>query len=70
MLHSWIIEEIEKEEERRRRQDRPVLEIPISPPTDGWQSPEHADRTREEKSERGVAIIDLGFASSDPPSDF
>ena len=69
MLHSWIIEELEKEEERRREGDRPIVEIPIMPP-EGWRTPLHEDRTREEKSERGVAIIDLGFNSSDPPSDF
>jgi hypothetical protein len=58
MLDPWIIEEIrrrEREEEARRQERRPVLEIQIETPR---RTP---DKEREEQpgNERGVAIIDF-----------
>lgn len=57
MLDPWIIEEIRRREEERRR-DRDVgrVELPL-------ESPHYhdSDRSRapEEEAERGVVVIDL-----------
>ena len=58
MLDPWIIEEIRKREERIRRDERPMLEIPIEEPRR-----DEADRVvgEEEESERGVVIVDFGI---------
>jgi hypothetical protein len=54
MLDPWIIEEIRRREELDRRDDRPVLEIPLEMPEDDDQ------RVREEEgSERGVIVVDF-----------
>jgi hypothetical protein len=54
MLDPWIIEEIKRREERDQRDERPVLEIPIT-------TPEEEDQTVREKDEveRGVVIVDF-----------
>jgi len=55
MLDAFIIEEIkrrERDEERRRNDERPRLEIPVAP------SEEPVRPSGEEKPERGVVIID------------
>ncbi len=53
MLDAFIIKEIERQEEERERQrdrNRPRQELPVPPPA--------PSRRDEEKSDRGVAIID------------
>ena len=67
MLEPWIIEQIRRrEEEARRRNERPRLEIPLhddrwKPDTDRPDRPERDEDSSddEEKSERGVVIIDM-----------
>jgi hypothetical protein len=61
MLDPWIIEEIKRREQRREEQ--PVLELPI-------RGPEGRDRSKNDEHEmpseqdppRGVHIIDYGVA--------
>jgi hypothetical protein len=58
MLDPWIIEEIlKKEEERRKEQDgpRPEAPLPYRPPT---SEPRVTPATSDEP-ERGVMIIDI-----------
>ena len=64
MLEPWIIEQIRRrEEEARRRDERPRLEIPIrderwKPEPDRPEGEE--DRSDDEdKPERGVVIIEM-----------
>jgi hypothetical protein len=65
MLEPWIIEQIRRrEEEQRRRSERPQLEVPVN--DDRWKNPagDEEDRQRDkdkddEGSERGVVIIDF-----------
>jgi len=54
MLDPWIIEEIRKREEGERREERPVLEIPLRHPEE-----EEQQETIDEV-ERGVVVIDFG----------
>ncbi len=57
MLDPWIIEEIlKKEEERRREQERIQVELPIERPDMGHRTVVTPPR---EESERGVMIIDI-----------
>ncbi len=55
MLDPWIIEEIRKREDQDRRDDQPVLEIPLG------DEPESDQEVREEDEgvERGVVIVDF-----------
>jgi len=57
MLDPWIIEEIRRreEEERQRRDERPVLEIPLDIPVvvPTGKPPE------SDNEERGVVIVDF-----------
>ena len=57
MLDPWIIEEIRKrEEERRRDQEATRVEIPLESP----QYQEHGGSvTPAEEPERGVVVIDM-----------
>ncbi len=58
MLEPWIIDEIRRREEERRRGDRPQLELPVPDPM--W--PDHEDQNRRDqgdKPERGVVIIGM-----------
>ena len=64
MLEPWIIEQIRRrEEEARRRNERPRLEIPIH--DERWKpEPDRPDREEDksdddDKPERGVVIIDM-----------
>ena len=55
MLDPWIIEEIRRREEEERRQERPVIELPLEAPypvTTPQGKP-------EDKEERGVVIVDF-----------
>jgi len=57
MLDPWIIEEIlKKEEERRKEQEGERAEMPIYRPDMGERP---AIKPAEESSERGVMIIDI-----------
>jgi hypothetical protein len=58
MLEPWIIDEIRRREEERRRGDRPQLELPLPDPQwapDGDSKSEQGDRSPE----RGVVIIGM-----------
>lgn len=58
MLDPWIIEEIlKKEDERRRESERAQVELPIERPDMGPRSV--VTPPREQESERGVMIIDI-----------
>lgn len=58
MLDPWIIEEIlKKEDERRRESERQQVELPIERPDPGPRSV--VTPPREQESERGVMIIDI-----------
>jgi hypothetical protein len=57
MLDPWVIEQIRRREEERRRDDRARIEIPVP-------SPLHEDEgdsalPAKERTERGVTVIDL-----------
>lgn len=59
MLEPWIIEQIRRrEEEERRRGERPQLEMPVEWPED---DPEHVgqDEPEEKEKDRGVVIIGI-----------
>jgi hypothetical protein len=58
MLDPWIIEEIlKKEEERRREQERGHVELPVDR---GYRdSDRHPTVTPPEDKDRGVVIIDI-----------
>ena len=59
MLDPWIIEEILKREEaKRREQERPFAELPIDRFPFPIDTPS-VTPPREEGGERGVVIIDL-----------
>jgi hypothetical protein len=59
MLEPWIIDEIRRREEERRRGDRPQLELPVPDPC--W--PNEGDRSQRDQGdkapERGVVIIGM-----------
>ena len=62
MLEPWIIEQIRRrEEEARRRNERPRLEIPIR--DERWKPDPERDEKEEDqdddKPERGVVIIEM-----------
>lgn len=58
MLDPWIIEEIlKKEEERRRENERGRVELPIEQERD--DRPRSTVTPPREESERGVMIIDI-----------
>jgi len=60
MLDPWIIEEIlKKEEEKRREQERGHIELPLPRPRDTGRHPTVTPPRRDEESERGVVIIDI-----------
>lgn len=57
MLDPWIIEEIlKKEEERRKEQEAPRAELPVHRPP-AYDRP--AVTPAQDESERGVMIIDI-----------
>jgi hypothetical protein len=58
MLDPWIIEEIlKKEQERRREEERGRAELPVTPYRDGGERP--VVTPPREETERGVMIIDI-----------
>jgi len=61
MLEPWIIDEIRRREEERRRGDRPQLELPVpdpqwSPEGEPTGNPHHEG---DRPPERGVVIIGM-----------
>ena len=59
MLDPWIIEEIRRREEEERRQERPVLEMPLEAPYPVTTPQGKPDDTS--KDERGVVIVDFSI---------
>jgi hypothetical protein len=61
MLEPWIINEIRRREEERRRGDLPRLEIPLPQPPgpDGGDVDGGQDRQGDQSPERGVVIIGM-----------
>jgi hypothetical protein len=58
MLEPWIIDEIRRREEERRRGDRPQLELPVPDPS--WPHSDGGQRDQGDKApERGVVIIGM-----------
>ncbi len=61
MLEPWIIDEIRRREEDRRRGDRPQLELPV--PDGQWPGEVDPRMPHDERGdrapERGVAIIGM-----------
>ncbi len=62
MLEPWIIDEIRRREEERRRGERPQLELPL--PERDWQEDgdlgnAQDDRQGDRAPERGVVIIGM-----------
>jgi hypothetical protein len=60
MLEPWIIDEIRRREEERRRGDRPQLELPVPDPywpNDGDSGGAHDQG--DKAPERGVVIIGM-----------
>jgi len=56
MLDPWIIEEIRRREESDRRDEQPVLEIPLRRPE---EEDERTEVREEDEVERGVVIVDF-----------
>ncbi len=56
MLDPWIIEQIRRREEERRRGEQPVLELPVAEDAP-W--PERDDAEDEDEPKRGVVIIGM-----------
>jgi hypothetical protein len=56
MLDAYVIEEIKRRERGSGREDRPVVELPLPPPS-APPSPGTPDDERK-KDDRGVVIID------------
>lgn len=55
MLDAYIIEQLRRREEERRRSERPMLELPLPMPPVNWP-----EKPREEEEEPArVIIIDL-----------
>jgi hypothetical protein len=59
MLEPWIINEIRRREEDRRRGDLPRLEIPLPQPLGPDDGDGGQDRQGDQSPERGVVIIGM-----------
>jgi len=60
MLPPFIIDQIRKREEETRRDDPPVVELPLYAPQHPLRPRREVEgRREEEESDRGVVIIDL-----------
>ena len=57
MLDPWIIEEILKKEEEKRREEQLPAELPVPRPRD--TGPRPTVTPPREEGERGVMIIDI-----------
>jgi hypothetical protein len=60
MLDAYVIEEIKRRDREQRRDDRPVIELPIPQPVSGPDHSDHDDDRDPGDRDRGVVIIDLG----------
>jgi hypothetical protein len=62
MLDAYVIEEIKRREREQRRDDRPVIELPLPQPAHrpGGEHPADRDDGDDGRKDRGVVIIDLG----------
>jgi hypothetical protein len=56
MLDAYVIEEIKRRDREQGREDRPVVELPLPPPSAPARE-DGGDRDRKD-SDRGVVIID------------
>jgi hypothetical protein len=59
MLEPWIINEILRREEERRRGDLPRLEIPLPQPFGPEPDEGGQDKQGDQSPERGVVIIGM-----------
>ncbi len=59
MLEPWIIDEIRRREEERRRGDLPRLEIPMPQPLWPEEGESDPNRQGDKNPERGVVIIGM-----------
>jgi hypothetical protein len=59
MLDPWIIEEIRRREEERRRDDLSQLELPMQAPEHFDEEPRQRPRKEDEDEDRGVWIMDI-----------
>ena len=62
MLEPWIIDEIRRREEERRREDRPQLELPLPAEREWREEDDFGDahnRQGDRAPERGVVIIGM-----------
>jgi hypothetical protein len=61
MLEPWIIDEIRRREEERRRGDLPRLEIPMPQPAwpDEYDPERVGEQQDDQSTERGVVIIGM-----------
>ncbi len=58
MLEPWIIDQIRRREEERRRGERPQLELPVPDlPSDNGSEGDAGEGGDESEPTRGVAII-------------
>ena len=55
MLDMWIIEEILRRQQLRR-EERPLLELPLWAPED-----QEIREVRDEEQQRGVVVVDYGL---------
>jgi len=55
MLDAYVIEEIKRREQRRERDDRPVVQIPVPTPA---PPPDRPPGRGDDDGDRGVVIID------------
>ena len=59
MLDSFLIDEVDRRD-RRERDDRPAVELPLPAPDDRERPVRRSDEDgRDEKPKRGVVVIDL-----------
>ncbi|HJX54352.1 MAG TPA: hypothetical protein VJ801_16415 [Polyangia bacterium] len=58
MLEPWIIDQIRRREEERRRGDRPQLELPVPDPSEDRPGSDAGDAEEDDPgTKRGVVII-------------
>jgi hypothetical protein len=60
MLEPWIIEQIRRREEERRRGERPQLELPVPhDPRPPARDPRDPEESEDDEQKRGVVIIGI-----------
>jgi hypothetical protein len=58
MLDAYVIEEIKRRDRERTREDRPVVELPLPPPSPPRPNVGNVDGDNDRKDDRGVVVID------------